>query len=68
MPAHPTAPAQGCQRRRDRGKKERPDTNAGAFLFAIRLTVAEDYFFLVAVFFAADFVVFFETGFLGDAI
>jgi hypothetical protein len=30
--------------------------------------VAEDYFFFVVAFFAADLVVFFETGFLGDAI
>ena len=35
----------------------------------MRLTVAEDYFFfVVALRFAADLVVFFETGFLGDAM
>jgi hypothetical protein len=48
--------------------KRTPRHEAGAVV-AMRLTVAEDYFFfVVALRFAADLVVFFETGFLGDAM
>jgi hypothetical protein len=47
---------------------KRPGAVAGAYVFAMRLTVAKSYFFLVVVFFAADLVVFFETDFLAAAM